>query len=134
VKSLPEHRQAEVLLHRMADLARVEIDVLVAGAADEVARQLIAAYAEDVADAMAEARDLSIALDRAHLGARPAEQDPLNFTEVSPAKRRELSDEDLERMTRALETRAERRRQAAALEAAAAPMLAKLREADRRLV
>ena len=37
-------------------------------------------------------------------------------------------------MTRALETRAERRRQAAALEAAAAPMLAKLREADRRLV
>ena len=65
---------------------------------------------------------------------RGYEQDPLGFAEAPAATRRELSDEELERLGAALLTRAERRRHAAALEAAAAPLLIKLRDAERRLV
>ncbi|MCC6999667.1 MAG: hypothetical protein IT370_33990 [Deltaproteobacteria bacterium] len=129
-----EQRLGDALLLRLADLARVELDVLVAGATPEHGRQLVAAHVEDLADALADARDLVISLDRAPPGARASEQDPLGFAEAPAATRRELSDEELERLGAALLTRAERRRHAAALEAAAAPLLIKLRDAERRLV
>ena len=123
------------LLARLHDLARVEVDALTAGAGAETAHELIMALSEDLCDALAEARDQCAALDRVPAaGLRPIDLDPLALAEQSADARRAVTDEDVMRLGAALTAHAERRRRAAALEDAAAPLLAKLRDVDRRLL
>lgn len=130
----------DALLARMRDLACVDLAALLAGAeqgddAEATSRQLLIAFSEDVADALAEARDACIALDRVRPPTtRPIDADPLALAEQPADARRGQTDEDIARLTQTLQDRAHRRRRAAAIEAAAAPLLAKLHEADRRQV
>jgi hypothetical protein len=116
----------EALSTRLRDLALVEIDALVAGSADAAA--LVGAFADDVADAMREARTRIGAL-RAQLGGA----DPLAILDAPPRQR--ASDgggAGVERVRARLAVQADAARALARLTDLAASLAPKLFEADRR--
>ena len=72
----------ESLSTRLRDLALVEVDALTAGLDSAAAQALIAAFADDVADALREARTRIATLRQALAG-----PDPLNVLETTPRQR-----------------------------------------------
>jgi hypothetical protein len=118
----------EALSHRLRDLALVELDALCAGTSGDRAAALAGAYAEDVADALREARTRITAL-RAQL----AGPDPLNVLDVSSRQR--ASDAGVAGAARVrdrLTAQAEASRALARLAELAAGLVPKLFEAERR--
>ncbi len=114
----------EALASRLRDLALVELDALVAGGS----AALVAAYADDVADALREAR-VRIAVLRGALGGA----DPLALVELPPRQR--ASDAGIAGVERArarLVAQAEAARALAGLAELAAALAPRLFEADRR--
>jgi hypothetical protein len=123
----PGHAQDadEALSTRLRDLALVEIDALIAG---DRAQELVAAFADDVADALREARTRIAAL-RSQLGGA----DPLSVLEAAPRQR--ASDAGLagvDRIRARLAAQADAARAMARLADLAAGLIPKLFEADRR--
>jgi transglutaminase-like putative cysteine protease len=118
----------EALSTRLRDLALVELDALTAGLDGAAAQPLIAAFADDVADALREARARIVALRQIFGG-----PDPLNILETTPRQR--ASDAGLagaERVRGRLVAQAEAGRALARLAELAAGLVPKLFEADRR--
>lgn len=116
----------EALSTRLRDLAFVEIDALVAGAADRAA--MVAAFADDVADALHEARKRIAAL-RVSLGGA----DPLGVLDATVAQRgSEAGTSGADRVRARLFAHAEAARSLARLSDLAANLAPKLFEADRR--
>lgn len=116
----------EALSTRLRDLALVELDALIAGAAQP--QTLVAAYAEDVADALREARTRIAAL-RASLGG----PDPLNVLDLQPRQRAsDTAHAGAERVRTRLASQAEAARALARLAELAAALAPRLFEADRR--
>jgi hypothetical protein len=116
----------EALSLRLRDLALVDLDALTIGAA--APQELIAAFADDVTDALREARARISAL-RAALGGA----DPLNVLDL-PARTR-ASDSGAagaQRVREKLGTHADVARTLARLSELAASLTPKLFEADRR--
>lgn len=114
----------EALSTRLRDLALVELDALAAG--DRQA--LIAAYADDVADALREARTRIAAL-RAQLGGA----DPLGVLDAAVRQRAtDAGAAGAERIRARLVAQAEAARALARLADLASGLLPKLFEADRR--
>lgn len=114
----------EALSTRLRDLALVDLDAFVLGGRAE----LVAAFADDVADALREARTRIAAL-RAQLGGA----DPLNILDV--AVRQRASDAGTQgamRVREKLVGQAEAARSLARLADLAAALVPKLFEADRR--
>lgn len=116
----------EQLCIRMRDLALVDLDSLVAGARD--GQLLLGAFADDVADALRDARMRITAL-RGSLGGA----DPLNVLELAPRQRAsDTATASIERIRHRLTHHADAARSLARLSELAAPLVAKLFEADRR--
>lgn len=116
----------ETLSARLRDLALVELDALTAGAAAPQA--LIAAYADDVADALREARTRIAAL-RASLDG----PDPLNVLDLAIRVRAsDTAHAGAERVRGKLAANAEAARALARLSELAAALAPRLFEADRR--
>ena len=116
----------EALSTRLRDLALVDIDALIAGAKNPV--ELVTAFAEDVADALREARARIGAL-RAVLGGA----DPLNILDATIRQRAsDAGAAGADRVRARLGTQAEAARALARLSDLAAGLVPKLFEADRR--
>ncbi len=114
----------EALSTRLRDLALVELDALAAGGHEE----LVGAFADDVADALREAR-VRIAGLRAALGGA----DPLNVLDLSTRQRgSEAGAIGAERVRQRLVAQADAGRALARLAELAAALAGKLFEADRR--
>jgi hypothetical protein len=115
----------EALSTRLRDLALVEIDTLVQG---DRAQELVAAFADDVADALREAR-IRIAALRAQLGGA----DPLAVLDAATHQRAsDAGAAGVDRIRGRLAAQAEAARALARLGDLAAGLIAKLFEADRR--
>lgn len=115
----------EALSTRLRDLALVEIDTLIQG---DRAQELVAAFADDVADALREARTRIAAL-RAQLGGA----DPLAVLDAATQQRAsDAGAAGVDRIRGRLATQAEAARALARLADLAAGLIAKLFEADRR--
>jgi len=113
----------EALSTRLRDLALVEIDALAIGDAE-----LIAAFADDVADALREARARISAL-RSQLGGA----DPLSVLDVTTRQRAsDAGAAGVGRIRARLAAQAESSRALARLTDLAAGLIPKLFEADRR--
>jgi hypothetical protein len=118
------HDHDEALSTRLRDLALVDLDAFVLGGRAE----LINAFADDVADALKEART-RIATLRAQLGGA----DPLNILDVSVRQRAsDAGAAGAVRMREKLAVQAEAARSLARLADLAAALVPKLFEADRR--
>lgn len=118
----------EVLSTRLRDLALVELDALTAGLDGAAAQPLVAAFAEDVADALREARGRLAAL-RQVLGG----PDPLNVLDLAPRVRAsDAAHAGAERVRARLVAQAEASRALARLAELTAALAPKLFEADRR--
>jgi len=118
----------EPLLVRLRDLALVELDALTVGLDGERGAQLAGAYADDVADALREARARIGAL-RAQLGGA----DPLNVLDLQPRQRAsDTAHAGAVRTREKLGAHAEAARALARLADLAAGLVPKLFEADRR--
>lgn len=114
----------EALSARLRDLALVELDALIAGGRQE----LVAAFADDVADALREARTRIAAL-RAQLGGA----DPLNVLDTSVRQRAsDAGPAGAVRVRERLNAQADAARALARLADLAAALVPKLFEADRR--
>lgn len=119
------HDVDEALSTRLRDLALVEIDALIAG---DHAQELVAAFADDVADALREARTRIAAL-RSQLGGA----DPLAILEAAPRQRAsDAGAAGTERIRARLATQADAARALARLTDLAAGLVPKLFEADHR--
>ena len=118
----------EALSTRLRDLALVELDALTVGLDGDRGAQLTAAYADDVDDALREARTRVAAL-RASLGG----PDPLNVLEL-PARQRasDTAHAGAVRVREKLASQAEAARALARLADLAAALVPRLFEADRR--
>jgi hypothetical protein len=115
----------EALSARLRDLSLVEIDALGLG---ERAPELIAAFADDVADALREARTRITAL-RGQLGGA----DPLSVLDVTTRQRAsDAGAAGVERIRTRLSTQADASRALARLTDLAGNLIPKLFEADRR--
>jgi uncharacterized protein with beta-barrel porin domain len=115
----------EALSTRLRDLALVEIDTLIQG---DRAQELVAAFADDVADALREART-RIATLRAQLGGA----DPLAVLDAATHQRAsDAGAAGVDRIRARLATQADAARALARLADLAAGLIAKLFEADRR--
>jgi hypothetical protein len=115
----------EALSARLRDLALVEIDSLVLG--DRVS-ELVTAFADDVADALREAR-ARIAVLRGQLGGA----DPLSVLDVTTRQRAsDAGAAGVERIRARLAAQADASRALARLTDLAAGLIPKLFEADRR--
>ncbi|HET9627293.1 MAG TPA: hypothetical protein VFP84_38305 [Kofleriaceae bacterium] len=115
----------EALSTRLRDLALVEIDALLIGAGSQ---DLIAAFADDVADALRDAR-VRIAALRAQLGGA----DPLAVLDTSTRQRAsDAGAAGVDRIRARLATQADAARALARLTDLAANLVPKLFEADRR--
>lgn len=115
----------EALSARLRDLSLVEIDALGIGAR---APDLIAAFADDVADALREARARITAL-RAQLGGA----DPLSVLDVTTRQRAsDAGAAGVDRIRTRLSTQADASRALARLTDLAGNLIPKLFEADRR--
>ena len=122
---VPDGAGDEALSARLRDLALVELDALAAGGRAE----LVAAYAEDVAHALGEARARIAALRAQQAGA-----DPLNVPELAARQR---ASEPAGRGGRArarLAAQAEAARALARLADLAGALVPRLFEADRRRI
>jgi hypothetical protein len=118
------HDADEALSTRLRDLALVDLDAFVLGGRAE----LVGAFADDVADALKEARTRIAAL-RAQLGGA----DPLNILDVSVRQRAsDAGAAGAVRMREKLAVQAEAARSLARLADLAAALVPKLFEADRR--
>ncbi|HEX4450871.1 MAG TPA: hypothetical protein VH143_08385 [Kofleriaceae bacterium] len=118
----------EALSTRLRDLALVELDALAAGLDGSAARPLIAAFADDVADALHEARTRVATLRNTFGG-----PDPLNVLDVAPRQRSsDAGQAGAERARAKLVSQAEAARAMARLAELAAALVPKLFEADRR--
>jgi hypothetical protein len=114
----------EALSTRLRDLALVELDALIAGGRGE----LIAAFSDDVADALREARTRIAAL-RAQLGGA----DPLGVLDATVRQRAsDAGAAGAERVRGRLISQADAARALARLAELAAALVPKLFEADRR--
>lgn len=114
----------EALSTRLRDLALVELDALVLGGRPE----LLATFADDVADALREARTRIVAL-RAQLGGA----DPLNVLETTVRQRAsDTGTAGAARVRGRLAAQADAARGLARLADLAAGLVPKLFEADRR--
>lgn len=119
------HDVDEALSTRLRDLALVDIDALIAG---DGAQDLVAAFADDVADALREARTRIAAL-RAQLGGA----DPLSVLDAGPHQRAsDAGAAGVDRIRSRLATQADASRAMARLTDLAAGLIPKLFEADRR--
>ena len=115
----------EVLSTRLRDLALVEIDALIIG---DRSQELVAAFADDVLDALREARTRIAAL-RAQLGGA----DPLSVLEAAPRQRAsDAGAAGVDRIRTRLAAQADAARALARLADLAAGLVPKLFEADRR--
>ena len=115
----------EALSTRLRDLALVEIDALIAG---EHGQALVAAFADDVADALREARGRIAAL-KTQLGGA----DPMAVLDVSQRQRAsDAGAAGVDRVRARLGAQAEAARALARLADLAANLVPKLFEADRR--
>jgi hypothetical protein len=113
----------EALSARLRDLALVELEALVAGKAE-----LVTAFADDVADALREARTRIVAL-RAQLGGA----DPLAVLDTTVRQRAsDAGTAGAERVRTRLAVQADAARALARLADLAAALVPKLFEADRR--
>jgi hypothetical protein len=118
----------ETLSTRLRDLALVELDALAAGLDGVAAQLLIAAFADDVADALREARTRIATLRNAFGGA-----DPLNVLDVASRQRAsDAGQAGAERARAKLVSQAQAARAIARLAELAAALVPKLFEADRR--
>jgi len=116
----------EALSTRLRDLALVDVDALIAGAREPA--ELVAAFADDVADALREARARITAL-RAVLGGA----DPLNVLDATIRQRAsDAGATGAERVRTSLGAQAEAARALARLSDLAGGLVPKLFEADRR--
>ena len=116
----------EALSTRLRDLALVDLDALTAGTSEPA--ELLAAFAEDVADALREAR-ARIGTLRAVLGGA----DPLNILDATIRQRAsDAGAQGAERVRARLGTQAEAARALARLSDLAGGLAPKLFEADRR--
>lgn len=114
----------EALSTRLRDLALVELDALAAGDRPD----LIAAYADDVADALREARARIAAL-RAQLGGA----DPLGVLDAGARQRSsDAAAQGADRIRTRLAAQADAARALARLADLASALVPKLFEADRR--
>jgi hypothetical protein len=123
----PGHAQDvdEALSTRLRDLALVEIDALIIG---DRAQELVAAFADDVADALREARTRIAAL-RSQLGGA----DPLTVLDTAPYQRAsDAGAAGVDRIRGRLVAQADAARALARLADLAAGLVPKLFEADRR--
>jgi hypothetical protein len=119
------HDVDEALSARLRDLALVEIDALLLG---ERAQELIAAFADDVIDALREARTRIAAL-RSQLGGA----DPLAVLDVTARQRAsDAGAAGVERPRARLAAQADAARALARLADLACGLIPKLFEADRR--
>jgi hypothetical protein len=115
----------EALSTRLRDLALVEIDALLIG---DHAQALVAAFADDVADALREARTRIAAL-RNQLGGA----DPLAVLDVTTRQRAsDAGAAGVDRLRTRLAAQADASRALARLTDLAAGLIPKLFEADRR--
>jgi hypothetical protein len=115
----------EALSTRLRDLALVDIDALVLG---DRAQELVAAFADDVADALREARTRIAAL-RSQLGGA----DPLAVLDAGTHQRAsDAGAAGVDRIRGRLAAQADAARALARLADLAAGLVAKLFEADRR--
>jgi len=115
----------EALSTRLRDLALVEIDALIVG---DRAQELVAAFADDVADALREART-RIAVLRGQLGGA----DPLSVLDAAAHQRAsDAGVAGVDRIRGRLSAQADAARALARLADLAAGLVAKLFEADRR--
>lgn len=115
----------ELLSTRLRDLSLVDVDALIG--ASSSASELVAAYADDVADALREARNRI-----GQLRGQLAGPDPLGIVEL-PARQRASADAAAVARTRErLVGQAETARALARLADLAGALAAKLFEADRR--
>ncbi len=118
----------EALSTRLRDLALVELDALTAGLDGGRAAELTAAYADDVADALREARVRIASLRQTLAG-----PDPLNVLEATPRQRGSDGGRDgAERARGKLAGQADSARALARLADLAATLVPRLFEADRR--
>jgi hypothetical protein len=116
----------EALSTRLRDLALVDLDALTVGSRD--AQVLIAAFADDVADALKETRT-RITVLRTSLGGA----DPLNVLDLAPRQRAsDTATAGALRVREKLGSHAEAARALARLSELAAILTPKLFEADRR--
>jgi hypothetical protein len=121
----------EVLIRRLSQLALVDLDALVAGAAEAVARRLLLTHAEELQHALGVVRERTRAL-RSEIGAGV---EPLDLAFAAGGARHSARASDAAQ--RASERLGERSRAARALsrlDAAAAPVLPRLFEIFQRLV
>ena len=119
------HDVDEALSTRLRDLALVEIDALIVG---DRAQELVAAFADDVADALREARTRIAAL-RSQLGGA----DPLSVLDTAPHQRAsDAGAAGVDRIRTRLAAQADAARALARLADLAAGLVPKLFEADRR--
>ena len=115
----------EALSTRLRDLALVEIDALIAG---DGSQELVAAFADDVADALREARTRIAAL-RSQLGGA----DPLSVLDVATHQRAsDAGAAGVDRIRSRLAAQADASRALARLTDLAGGLIPKLFEADRR--
>ncbi|MEO6771445.1 MAG: hypothetical protein ABI467_00285 [Kofleriaceae bacterium] len=118
----------EALSTRLRDLALVELDALTAGLGGADAQVVIVTFADDVADALREARARITAL-RLALGG----PDPLNVLDLQARQRAsEAGQAGAERVRDRLTAQAEAARALSRLAELTACLVAKLFEADRR--
>jgi hypothetical protein len=115
----------EALSTRLRDLALVDIDALIMG---DRAQELVAAFADDVADALREARTRIAAL-RGQLGGA----DPLAVLDITPRQRAsDAGAAGVDRIRARLVAQADASRALARLTDLAGGLISKLFEADRR--
>jgi hypothetical protein len=118
----------ELLSTRLRDLALVDLDALTAGVEGAARAELVAAFADDIADALREAR-ARMAVLRGPLGGG----DPLAILETTPRQRAsDAAVAGAERLRVRLGQQAEAARGFARLADLAAVLAPRLFEADRR--
>jgi hypothetical protein len=118
----------EPLCTRLRDLALVDLDALTVGLDGAAGQALTSAFAEDVADALREARARLAALRKDLAG-----PDPLNVLDMTARQRASDSGHaGAARITDRLDGQTEAARAFGRLAGLTAPLIAKLFEADRR--
>ena len=118
----------EALSTRLRDLALVDLDALIIGLDGGRGQQLVAAYADDCADALREARTRLAALRKELAG-----PDPLNVLDITARQRAsDAGHAGAGRVRERLVTQSEAARLFARLADLSAGLVGKLFEADRR--
>jgi len=124
----PLTAEDEQLLTRLRDLSLVDIDALLAGVQGEQYATLLVTYAEDVEDALKQARARQAELARTVVGADPMALLDAPFTVRAKDGGREAA----EKVGRRLAARAAACRALARLDDLASALFPRLLEADRR--